>query len=322
MDRFFLKYIGNRKKALTAIAVWIQVMVFVWVPALSRAQTGQATLDRQQIVLGEQAQLRLKIADIPEGYSLVAFYGWDTSRHHIEVISQNKMDTVNLNNQLTYIQDWKVTSFDSGKWALPITGAILVNEQGQKKEIKIDSVYLDVLPVDISNMKDYHDIKDILTVKYFDPFWIILGVSILVVVILLVVLIRYWAKRKNKKPVKKPKIDGSPLDWALSEIEKLRAQKLSMYQYFGSLNETIRTYLQEKANLPTYKETSDELILRMRELYKSEIVADSFYQNLKMMDAVKFAKYVPSEEVKEKTTNEIVEAVKLFDKKVNEPSTK
>ena len=95
-----------------------------------------------------------------------------------------------------------------------------------------------------------------------------------------------------------------------------------MYSYFGSLNETIRTYLQEKANLPTYKETSGELILRMRELYKSDIVADSFYQNLKMMDAVKFAKYVPSEEVKEKTTDETVEALKLFDKKVSGPPTK
>ncbi len=319
MNRYFLKNIVKQEWVLAVIAVFMQ---FALIPGLAKAQTGQATLDRQQIVLGEQAQLRLKIADIPDGYSLVGFYGWDTTRQHVEVVEQNKMDTVNLNNQLTYIQDWKITSFDSGKWSLPITGAILVDQQGQKKEIKIDSVYLDVLPVDISNMKDYHDIKDILTVKYFDPYWIIVGVAALLVIILLVVLIRYFVKRKKKKPVKKPKIEGSPLDWALGEIEKLRAQKLSMYQYFGSLNETLRTYLQEKANLPTYKETSDELILRMRELYKSDVVAGSFYQNLKMMDAVKFAKYVPSEEIKEKTTNEIVEALKLFDKKVNEASVK
>lgn len=294
------------------------------VPFLSQAQTGHAELDRQQIVLGEQATLRFKLSDVPAGYNLVSFYGWDTSRHHVEVLEQAKMDTANINDLNTYIQDWKITSFDSGKWSLPITGALLQNTQtGQKKVVQIDSIYLDVMSVDISNMKDYHDIKDILTVKYFDPFWIIVGVIALVVIILVVLIIRYLLKRNRSKPAKPKKINGSPLDWALSEIEKLQVKKGSMYQYFGELNEIVRTYLHEKAELPTQHETSDELILRMRDLYKNDVVGgDGFYQNLKLMDAVKFAKYVPSEEVRSQKTNEIVEALKLFDKNVNESTTK
>ncbi|MFT4203211.1 MAG: hypothetical protein QM610_04795 [Chitinophagaceae bacterium] len=307
-------------RALGIFAIWILAVLIL--PIFSRAQTGEATLDRQQIVLGEQAQLRVKLADVPNGYNVVSFFGWDSSVH-VEVIERGKMDTVNLNDQYTYIQDWKITSFDSGKWALPISGALLQNQQtGEKKEIKIDSVYIDVLPVDISNMKDYHDIKDILTVKYFDVFWIVVGVVALVVLVLLFFLIRYWVKRRKKKPVKLLKIDGSPLDWALAEIGKLQSQTLSMYQYFGSLNGIVRTYLQERADLPTYKETSDELILRMREHFSTDVVADSFYQNLKMMDAVKFAKYVPSEDFKKKTTDEIVDSLKWFDKKINAPSNK
>ncbi|WP_447641596.1 MULTISPECIES: hypothetical protein [Chitinophagaceae] len=320
MIAYLYTYFGKKQEPLSVWTISL-LMVLLGFSVSATAQTGHAELDRQQIVLGEQAQVRLKLADIPQGYSVVAFFGWDTSNHHVEIVDKLKMDTVNINEQLTYIQDWKVTSFDSGKWALPISAAVLQNQQtGERKAIKIDSVYLDVLPVDISNMKDYHDIKDILTVKYFDPFWIIVGVIALVIIVLLVLLIRYFVRRSKKRPLTQKKVIGSPLDWALSEIEKLQAKKISMYAYFGELNEIVRTYLHEKANLPTYQETSDELIMRMREQYKSDVVADSFYQNLKLMDAVKFAKYVPSEEGKSQKTNEVVDALKLFEKKVNEPS--
>jgi len=319
MGIHFLKHIGKQKKT----AFVLLLVAFCMLPFALFAQKGDATLDRQQLVLGEQATVRLKLSDVPAGYRLDSFFRWDTTGNHVEVIEKAKMDTVNLNDQYTYIQDWKITSFDSGKWALPICSAILENPQtGQKMEVKIDSVYLDVLPVDISNMKDYHDIKDILTVKYFDTFWIIVGVVALAVVVLLVILIRYFIKKRKKKPVKQKKIEGAPIDWLLSEIEKLRAKNLAMYPYFGELNNIVRTYLHEKATLPTQYETSDELIFRMRDQYKSDVVADSFYQNLKLMDAVKFAKYLPSEEVRTQKTNEIVDAMKLFDKKVNEPSTK
>lgn len=322
MDRFSFTYL-KKKRIGFSLSMIFCIVVFLCTSLKSSAQTGTATLDRQQIVLGEQAKLHLKISDIPAGYTLAGFYGWDTSNHHVEVVDVAKMDTVNLNDQYTYLQDWNITSFDSGKWSLPITSAVLKNNQtGQQMEVKIDSVYLDVMSVDISNMKDYHDIKDILTVKYFNPFWIIVGIVALIVIVLLFFLIRYFIRKKKKKPVMQKKIVASPLDWALAEIEKLRSSKATMYVYFGGLNEIVRTYLHEKANLPTHYETSDELVLRMRDQYKSDVVADSFYQNLKLMDAVKFAKYVPSEEVKTQKTNEIVEALKLFDKKVNEPSTK
>lgn len=314
MNIFFLK---NKNLCTLLICLFGFLL-----PVCTIAQTGNGTLDRQQIVLGEQAKLHLKIADIPSGYELTKFYGWDTSSHHVEIISQSKIDTVNLNNQITYLQDWTVTSFDSGKWSLPVTTAILQNTQtGKQLSVRIDSVYLNVMPVDISNMKDYHDIKDILIVKYFNPFWIIVGVVTIVVLILLFLLIRFFIRKKKKKPVVAKRIKGSALDWALEEIEKLKAKKLSMYHYFGELNEIVRGFLHERAELPTQQETSDEIIMRMRERYSSHIVSDSFYQNLKLMDAVKFAKYLPSEETKTNVTAAIVDALKLFDKNLNETQT-
>ncbi|PZP52160.1 MAG: hypothetical protein DI598_01435 [Pseudopedobacter saltans] len=323
MDTYSFTYLNRKRSFGYMLTVFLTTVMFLYVSNVTKAQTGNGALDRQQIVLGEQAKLHLKISGIPAGYDLASFYGWDTSNHHVEIVEKAKIDTVNFNDQLTYLQDWTITSFDSGKWSLPIISAVLKNRQtGQTLEVKIDSIYLDVMSVDISNMKDYHDIKDILTVKYFNPFWIIVGIVAVVFLILLFFLIRYFIRRKKKKPVKQKKIAGSPLDWVLGEIEKLQSKKVTMYQYFGELNEIVRTYLHEKANLPTQHDTSDELILRMRDQYNSEIVADSFYQNLKLMDAVKFAKYVPSEEIKTQKTNEIVDALKLFDKKVNEPLTK
>jgi hypothetical protein len=270
------------------------------------SQTVKAGVDRNKIFIGEQIKLKLAIQG---GRAGLKWFSFPDSLNHFEIIKRGKIDTV-LNGSFTdYYQVITITSFDSGRWQFP---SLFVSGISQPTP----PVAIDVLPVDVSKMADYNDIKDIDEVKREnDP----LIIAIIAAITILSLLIIYWLFIKKRKVfVESPpaKASLSPLDWALAELNKLKDQNLNtpveVKKYYSALTDISRTFFNRQLQQRSLQQTTDEWMITLQPLSVDNETKTSFFQVLRLADTVKFARYLPHSRDNETS----VEMIKIMLQKV------
>jgi hypothetical protein len=243
-------------------------------------------------MIGEPVELKLE-AKVPAGTN-AKWFPLD-SIAHFEFIDKGKIDTVITAEELTYRQTLTVTSFDSGRWALPAFPLAIGN-----KEYLTDSLPVSVAYSNFDPKQDYHDIKDIIEVentatRYIN--WILLALALLSLLAII-----YFLRKKVTKPlapvVKKPVSKLSPLQEALQALDDLRQRNVSEQTqakiFHTALNDIFRIYLYRKTNIATMEKTSGELMLQLQKINLPAGDFTALAQGLRMNDAVKFAKYQPA----------------------------
>ncbi len=270
------------------------------------AQTGisvKAAINRDKIIIGEPVELKLE-ANVPAGTD-AKWFPLD-SLTHFEMIDKGKIDTSGTADTRTYRQTLVITSFDSGRWALPALALSVGN-----REYLTDSLPVSVAYANFDPNQEYHDIKEILevtnsAVQYIN--WILLGVALLALCAVV-----YFLLKKAGKPVvavvKKPAPLLSALDEAMQSLEKIKqlgyATPETVKAFHTGLNDTLRQYLYRKTSVATMEKTSSELMLQLQAIQLPAADFTRLAQVLRMNDAVKFAKYRPSAEENE-TAFEII----------------
>src|SRR5215213_6176049 len=149
-------------------------LLFISFPFISvTAQKVTAAADKQKILIGEQFHLRLQ-ANFDKEEPL-DFFEVD-SIPRFEILDKSGIDTSNFNDGLALIQDFTVTSWDSGK----IQIAPFVLGRYQTKPLTIDVAYS---PHPFDTTKPYNDIHDILEVKRpieTTWYWYLIGLLVLI----------------------------------------------------------------------------------------------------------------------------------------------
>ena len=180
-------------KFLICLIIFLQFVLSVC------AQSVSASLDRDKILLGEQVVLQFNLNNINK--STVFVQSWplvSDTINHAEIVKRDDIDTITVNGLDTYRQNFIITSFDSGRWQLgPFIFTIQDKSSGKKLQLETAPVYLTVLPVDVSAMKDYHPIKDIIDVETsfnWIPVIIAFAIALLGVAIYMII-------KKRKKPL-------------------------------------------------------------------------------------------------------------------------
>lgn len=266
----------------------------------SYSQRIVATFDRDKIIIGEQVTLQLKVIDVnPRTSSLTGWFQFPDSVSHLGIIKKDPVDTVDVGGLATYLQRITITSFDSGKWPVPLQQIIIQDkESGKQTTLKPDSVFLQVLPVDVSNLKDYHDIKDIIDVPKQTDYTLLIaaGVSIMVAILLVVLILK---RKKRPAPVVKkvPKSSRPPLEEAMYQLKELEKEGLpakgQTKLYYIKLDEICRQYFEDKLNINIAQLTSDELLPAVSIYLQAAEARNVYKQLLQLTDAAKFAKYIP-----------------------------
>jgi hypothetical protein len=127
--------------------------------------------------------------------------------------------------------------------------------------------------------------------------WLLLAI---LAILIITGVLYYLKKRKKSEPVFqiRTKIQLSPYDIALSELEKLRLKKLwqtgRTKEYHSELTDILRKYLEDRFNIMALEMTSQEIMDSVRiqkEIHNESIVKLNFI--LSMADLVKFAKMQP-----------------------------
>lgn len=252
--------------------------------------TIQATVDKQQIVIGEPFHLKLTVTvadNVP-----FAWPGLD-SLPHFDWLDKGKLDTVAQPGERSYEQYLTLTSFDSGTWSIPRLPFLVGNKKAFSDSIRIAVGYTKIDP-----SKDFHDIKDIIDVP--NPFarwivWLVIAVTLISIVLV------GWLIRKKKLLKKgtpfRPAIRLSPYEEAIKRLEELHRAPLpdaaAMKAYYSNLGEILRVYLLRRLDIASFAETSEELIGQLRRQKLPESIFDGLAEALRMGDFVKFAKYQP-----------------------------
>lgn len=265
------------------------------------AQKISVTADRTKILLGEQIVVQLKAEDINDKTDFLQnWFLFNDSSEHIKIVKKEPVDTIEINGLNTYLQKIIITSFDSGRWQITPPPVIVQNRAtGSTTVLKADSLFIEVLPVDVSGLMDYHVLKDIIDVDAKPDY--LLYILIAVSAIVLAVLVWLYFKQLSKKKLQPVKAvyKGTALEHALKKIKELQQQNLSakgqVKLFYTGLSEICREYFSEQLNIKASNITSDELMVAIIVYLQDEKRRTAFFQLLRLIDAVKFAKYLPDE---------------------------
>jgi len=311
------------EKAKPFVLRILSLLVFCFLFSVTGyTQRLSAKLDRDKIVLGEQVTLELKLDGLDGNSTFItSWFNLPDTINHIQVIKRDTVDTIEVNGLTSYLQHITVTSFDSGRWAIPLQKLIIQNKaNGKQTGIRADSVFLQVLPVDVSGLKDYHDIKDIIDVPVKTDYTLIIAgiVSGIVVMVLIILL----AKRKKKpaKPARVPTSKLNPLNEALQNIDALKKEGLpakgQTKLFYTRLDDIWRAYFNMRANIQSMQSTSDELMIKLGVYLQDRDMKTTFYQLLRLSDAVKFAKYQPTEQQNEEALKQAAACLRHIEKQI------
>lgn len=275
-------------------------------------------VNKQEIVIGELLQYKVE-ATFPLNTYTLKWFTIPDSIAHFEVVERSKIDSIQANNIITLSQIISLTSFDSGLQTIP---AFEINFYPIRNDPTVnlltDSVRIMVSFSQLDSIKPFHDIKTIIEVKDEWPLWVWIAAALSL--LLLIFLIYYFIKNIRKKKPKKLFVSKlSPLDEAIQSLDELQGQQLlikgEIKQFHTQLGEIFKRYISRKTNTNLLTLTSDEVLIKLEELNIKKQEIGLMANNLKMGDAVKFAKYIPANSDSEtalENTKKVIQQIDQF----------
>ena len=263
--------------------------------------TVKASIDSTHILIGDQLKLLLEI-EKPKNLNVQFPQVPDTFSSKVEVVNRSKIDTIKLDDKerVKLTQSLYITSFDSGRHQIPPfyfrmkNGQLLDSAATRELMFQVHGMKIDTTkgPVDIKTIYGAP-----VTLKEVMPY--ILGIILLAAIIFFIFYYIKW-KKKNKPLFSKPEKPVEPAHViALRELDRIKTQKLwqqeKLKQYYSEVSDTIRTYIQNRFDIPAMEQTSGETlgIFKQRKELVAENSIDQLQHILSLADLVKFAKYAP-----------------------------
>jgi len=280
-----------------------------------------SSIDSTNIKIGEEIQYSIQVnADstdvvvFPEGQTFLP----------LEVIQSYKVDTTFENTKYRLIKRYGLTQFDSGAYTIP-SQKVFINE----KQYATDSVNVEVRDVAVDTTKQkMFDIKPAIEVKE-PPFdYIKLLYWIIPILIIIGILIFIFFRRKKIKEAREVQLP--PYEEALVALKNLDSSPLlrenKSKEYYSSLTEIVKRYLDREVDETALESTSDVLIARLQ-LHKdaghfdfdAETIKD-LDQVLKRADLVKFAKMTQEQGQAESDRRTIEEIINETHEVIPEPT--
>lgn len=273
------------------------------------AQQGrvEAQLDSMTIYIGGQVGLNIR-ATYPANATAVLHQLTDTITKEVEIVDVFPADSAIINGQIEIMQRYIVTSFDSGLHYVPPID-ILEFTDGQKVAtqdfaLNVVNPFQNIAVDPQSQSMQFFDVKDAMDapfvfaelLEYF-PWAIVALLAIALIVVAIIFYRRHLAKQKGVV-VEKPK-HVDPCDVvALSELARIKEEKLwqrnQFKEYYSDITDTLRRYVSERYSVNALESTTDETMESLKDALRDDKVnQDRLRQILEEADFVKFAKYEP-----------------------------
>lgn len=276
------------------------ILLSVWTGrAVAQSVTVDATIDSLQILIGEQAKVKLQVSLDANKRALFPVYT-DTLVRGVEIIDVAKPDTQLLNGgkRALITQEYTVTSFDSALYYLPPMEVTVDNQKYRSKALALKVYSVDV-PLDPENPEQFFGPKSVMQAPFaWEDWYGFMACAVLLVPFVLLLI--YLVKRffDNKPIIRKVKVEPKlpPHQLAMQEMERIKSEKVwqkgNSKEYYTELTDTLRTYIKERFGFNALEMTSAEIIEKLLEVKDKEAIAD-LRELFQTADLVKFAKHNP-----------------------------
>lgn len=260
--------------------------------SVAQIKIGSA-ISSDSIMVGDQFLYKIGVSG--PGSDLIKWPKIKEKIGDFEIIEELGYDTVS-HDPLTIDLGFVLTHFDTGVVEIP-SQLLTLNEDS----IHTKLLHVTVLPVhiDSNNAQLFGYVPPIEIPYEVGEFrnLIIGGIIGLILIIGLIVLMKFLAKRKGEKPVVKETIPAHIL--ALGELGDLESLELlkedRVKDYYSNLSDILRRYLENRYDFLALESTTDEILKEVKSvIYKSEHHKD-IQTFLTDADLVKFAKAHPEE---------------------------
>jgi len=286
-----IKNYGIKKRDNCSLSAWLFCALFVVFCSFSSFAQVSSSIDSTQIRIGEEIKYSIVVeADttdlvvFPEGQSFLP----------LEVIESYKVDTTFENAKFRLLKKYGVTQFDSGKYTIP-SQRIIIND----KAFLTDSIKVEVADVVVDTTKQkMFTIKPAIDVKN-PPFDFLKALYWILPILLIIAGIIYFLFRRKKRKEEREK-ELPPYEEALVALQELDNSHLleehRSKEYYSTLTEIIKRYLDREVDDKALESTSNELIERL-ELHRDSGNFDFDSETIskldkifKRADLIKFAK--------------------------------
>lgn len=273
--------------------------------ALAQQFTVSSQLDSASIQIGEQARLRLSVAQ-PTNLQVTVPILSDTITKGIEIVDIVKADTISLSdNRIQVNYDYLITSFDSGFYFIPSYTYAAAGDTLQTAPLGLSVTTVTVNP----ETDDVKAIKPIMDAPfYWSELFTWVGyflLAFLVVSLIIFVLLKYVFKKKVPFIDQTPQPVIPPHIVALEKLEEIKVQKIwqcgDIKVFYTQVTDVLRVYLEGRFGINAMELTSDEIMALVKKEPGLNEVRAALKDLLTLADLVKFAKMVPIENQNERS---------------------
>ena len=270
----------------------IYVLLLSW-SSLSAQVRVNISLDSTVMLIGDQLGVGLDFY-LPEGAAIseIKYDEW-AEAGKVEILEKSELNTVNAGPPILMEQRLLLTTFDSGYHKLPPLEVIYI--QGGVKDTAYSSdLAMTVNTIPVTRESQIRDNKDIIEegINWLDAAPYFLGI---VLVILLTLFVRQLLTKKKPEVEAPPPPPRPAHEIALEQLDQLEAdalwQKGEVKAFQSDLTFVLRSYLENRYDIPALEATTPEIIKAMTMRF---LDADGKIRSvLEMADMVKFAKAQP-----------------------------
>lgn len=279
---------------MNLLKLYILGLVAMFFAIPSSAQIVKAIIDKDSITIGDPIKLTLYAENInSKNRHLVKWFVLPDTLPHFHVLNVDKMDTLKINGNYFYSQEFKITSFDEGTWEIPDLELKL-----SKVNDNSDTVFntlpltITILPVNIAGIKKVHDIKDIIIVSNIDRNNYIFQ-AILIFGLLILAIFIWLPWRKNKRISLLKKTHSNWLALAITQLDLLQDDiSITDKAFHHKLYEIFKLYFFERFNREVLSYTSTEWAISLKTIPISEEIRGDLSKFLKYLDKVRFSEFV------------------------------
>src|SRR5512133_3662605 len=274
--------------------------------------------DTSAIYIGDQ--IHFKVTAKLTGKSEVTLSAAaDTLSEKIIILGKPERDTLTMpDGSRAIVDDYLITSFEAGTYTIPPFFAEIASGDSVRRYYSDYSRLVvsrpEITPADTTDV--IFDIvaprKAPLKFRDFLPWIIIAGM-----IVLIGWLLARYLPRNPIKRLMKPAPPAEPSHvTAFRELNRLKEEQLwqkgETKEYYSRLSEILRRYVENRFGISSPELTTDETV---RMLQRAAVLQQSemslIKEILSVSDMVKFAKYLPKEEINEGSFSSSVKFVEL-----------
>jgi hypothetical protein len=275
-------------------------------------QAMKTYINKNQILIGEHIRFEIKLNLAASNYRVD--FNIPDSIPHFDIIDQGKYDTTD-GGVYSMRQTILFTSFDSGLWKFPSFPVTISSPSSGAKTIFSDSFLVKVNYSPMDTTEELRDIKPVMDVFVVDRTWIYYAIGALLALILAYFIYRYFKNRKKKAP---PVFDAklTAYEEAIKGLnELLKGGTSDAKQYHSRISDIFKRYYSRKNNQNLMADTTGDVLVRLREKGRTSDLVSSTAEVLRFGDAVKFAKYAPTDAENQQAVSSMKQIIDFLEKK-------